>query len=431
MNILVAGATGFIASQIVTDLLLDGHQVTCAVRNVSYAQKLFPNAKVIPCDFIHDVDGATWLPRLENIDVIVNCVGVLYHPNKKIIWNIHYATPKALFDAAEQSGVQRIIQISALGCDKNSVDYATSKKAAEDYLLSLPIKSVILRPSLVYGRGSYGGTSLFRGLTGLPWLLPVPGNGEQRFQPIYLPDLSKAVKNLITIPLTESVVLSAVSSTQKTLTQVLTTLRSWLGFSKAKLISIPLIFIRLGAFFGDFIPYSAMNTSSYKMLVQNNITTEQETKRFHEMIGFIPRDLEAGIYTEPSTVQDHWHARLFFLKPFLQLSIGVVWLFGGICSLFFSQQAAYHWLTALGINSVWQPTLLYGASLLDILIGFAVLFNYKTYKIGILQLLILIGYTFIITCKLPVLWLDPFGAIVKNLPFMVAILVYLALGSDR
>jgi nucleoside-diphosphate-sugar epimerase len=432
MNILVTGGSGFIASQIVTDLIAAGHAVTCCARNTAYAKNLFPSAKILACNFINDTTIDVWLERLKGIDIVINCVGVLYHPNKKIIWAIHYDTPRALFQACLKVGIKKIVQISALGVDKSDVEYAKSKKAMDDYLLTLPIPSIILRPSLVYGRGSYGGTSLFRGLAGLPWITPVPGKGIQQLQPIHLQDLSKAILLMLNKPLNHSIVLNAVSEKPVALNEVLRKIRSWLGFPKAKLIFIPLWLIRMGAFFGDLIPYSALNTTSYKMLVQNNITNSEEVKKFYEQIDFIPRDFITGIYSQPSTVQDHWHARLFFLKPLLQVSIAFVWLFTAVCSLFlYPKSASYALLAQLGVPGVWQPILLYGSSLLDATIGISMLFSLQLKKIGVVQIGVILIYMAIITWKLPQLWLEPFAPIGKNIPLLAASLVYLALESDR
>lgn len=432
MRVLVTGATGFIAAQVVTDLLFAGHEVTCCVRNKAHARSLFPKASILACDFINDTKTEDWDVRLKNIDIVVNCVGILYHPNKKTIWAIHYDTPKALFDACVKNHVKKIIQISALGVDKSDVAFATSKKAADDYLLTLPINSIILRPSLVYGKGSYGGTSLFRGLAGLPYLTLVPGKGNQEFQPIHLQDLSITIVKLLESTLSGSIIINAVGPQAITLKEILVKLRAWLGFLEAKLIFIPLISIRILSWLGDFIPYSAINTTSYKMLIQNNITSEAETNKFISIVGFTPRDFTTGLYSQPSTVQDHWHARLYFLKPFLQVSIAFIWIFSALCSvIFYPRTLSFDLLTQIGVTHFWQPILLYGSSILNALLGFAVLCNYKLRIVCVLQLLVILIYSAIISWKLPHLWIDPFGPVAKNIPIFVAILVLLALESDR
>ncbi|MCL9685076.1 NAD(P)H-binding protein [Legionella maioricensis] len=432
MKILVTGASGFIASQIVTELIASGHSVTCCVRDPSYAKNLFPTATVIPCDFINDKSTPLWVERLKNIDVVINCVGILYHPNNQVIWAVHYDTPRALFDACVAVGIKKIIQISALGIEQSDVAYATSKKAADDYLLTLPVKSIILRPSLVYGCGSYGGTSLFRGLAGLPWITPVPGKGTQEFQPIHLEDLSKAIIKLIQLPIEQSVIFNAVSTKRISLINVLIQMRAWLGFAKSKLIFVPLKLIHLGALLGNLIPYSVLNTSSYKLLIQNNVTSSEETQKFHDAIGFIPQEFTTGLYSHPSSGQDRTAAKLYFLKPVLKFSLAFIWLFTAIsCLFFYPKSASYALLGQIGVNTFWQPILFYGACFIDAGIGLALLLNIKPKKTGLLQILIISVYSAILTWKIPNLWFEPFAPLAKNIPLLAAVLISLALESDR
>lgn len=432
MIVLVTGASGFIAAQIVADLLKQGHEVICCVRNVSYTKLLFPTTHVIPCDFTKDTHTATWLSRLQGVDVVINCVGIFSHPNDQVMWAVHYKTPKALFDACLESGVKKIIQLSALGIDKVQVSYATSKKAADDYLLTLPITAVVVRPSFVYAKGTYGGSSLFRGLAGTPFFTVLPGKGAQPFQPICLDDLSRAVAQLVTKPLEQSITLDAVSQKVVDLKHIILSIRTWLGFVKTKCLHVPLTLIRLVASIGDWIPYSTLNSTSYTLLEAGSVSTPSKTKEFADYVGFTPLPFDTGVNTQPSTVQDHWHARLFFLKLPLRLSIAFVWLWTAIsCLFFYPKNQSFALLASVDISPPMQVVLFYGSVLLDGLIGLAVLFN-KWYKtIGMLQLITIVFYTVIITFKLPYLWIDPFMPIAKNIPLLMAILIGLAMESDK
>src|SRR5262245_50475503 len=96
---------------------------------------------------------------------------------------IHDAAPKALLESCAATNVRRVVHISALGVGPDlAVEYSQTKLAAEEHLQALDLDWVILRPSMVYSTaGSFGGSSLFRGLAGLPWFTPLVGDGGQMF----------------------------------------------------------------------------------------------------------------------------------------------------------------------------------------------------------------------------------------------------------
>jgi uncharacterized protein YbjT (DUF2867 family) len=432
MRILITGATGFIGSAIVTELIAQGHEVVCAVRDINFAAERFPETTAITCDFVRDQTQEVWLPRLKNIDVVINAVGVMHHRNPERVWDIHYKTPSALFAACIRSQVKTFIQISAYGIDGVSVAYAASKKAAEEYFqLPAPIRTIILRPSLVYScSGSYGGTSLFRGLAGLPGVLPVPGRGEQRFQPIHLQDLAKAISQLVTNPPTQSVALAAVGPERISLKQFLLKLRAWLGFGRAIVFPLPLFILELVAKLGNFFTSSTLNKNSIVMLQRENIATDAEAAEFFAAIQFTPRPASRGLVSEPSAVQDRWHARLYWLRPALRYSIAFIWIWSMIASLIFARES-HDFLAEIGVTGGWQSTLFYLSCLINGLLGFATLFNYRIALVGTLQCLLILGYTLILSMGIPQLWLSPLGELAKNVTIFFATLVMIALAKDR
>jgi len=74
MQILLTGASGFIGQHILQALLAEGHQVVGCVRQPSVWQARFPQVKWLSCDYSHDHNPQVWLPRLSDIDVVINAV---------------------------------------------------------------------------------------------------------------------------------------------------------------------------------------------------------------------------------------------------------------------------------------------------------------------------------------------------------------------
>jgi uncharacterized protein YbjT (DUF2867 family) len=432
MRILLTGANGFIGGAILAKLLtMPQHQITCAVRDTFTFTRRYPNLKVIGCDYLHDTDISLWASRLIDIDVIINCVGVLQPKTDDDAWKIHYHTPKALTAAAVQLGTKKIIHISALGIETNIISYASSKKAYDDYLKEQPITSVTLRPSLIYGEGSYGGTSYFRGLAGLPKFIPLPDGGKQLFQPVFLDDLAGIAAALVDKTSVPKLQLDVVGPEQLSLADIVQRIRAWLGLPPAKIISIPSCIAKFCCKIGDFIGNKVMNSTSYSMLMQNNITTSKESAFFLVNTPLIPLTMSAALQRIPSHVQDQWHAKLYFLKPLLRIALGLFWLWSGLVCLFFAPGAVHQFLSAHQVSPSFQNAIIIIGGLIDSILGTMTLFKIKLARVLQTQLIVMLGYLMGGSLFFPQLWLDPFAALSKILPLFVATLMLLALEIER
>src|SRR5687767_9684707 len=154
MRILVTGASGFIGQHLSRVLTDEGHSVVCA----HHRHRLDPEEASARCDsFVHadftqDLTADAWLPRLRGVDAVINAVGILREHGAHTFESLHSAAPSALFDACARSGVQRVIQISALGADEHaSTGFHISKRRADRHLATLPLLWNVVQPSLIYG----------------------------------------------------------------------------------------------------------------------------------------------------------------------------------------------------------------------------------------------------------------------------------------
>jgi len=342
---------------------------------------------------------------------------------------IHVDFPKALLVAASQVGVKQVVLLSAISAREDvPTDYSQAKLAGEELLRAANLDWTILRPSLVYGDGSYGGTSLIRGIAGLPFVTPLPGEGKFQFTPIHARDLARSVTLICGNDEFSGQVLEPVGPDTISLKELLGRYHAWLGFGRTRFLSIPMPIMRAFARIGDFIGSGPISSNSLSQLVAGNAG---DSTAYAQAIGFTPRSIDESLLVRPAQMQDRWHARLFFLAPAITAVLVVLWLTSAWLGFFYGHDAAKEIVGALGISNGMIEPLRIGGSLADIAIAAIVLLDQKGRWSTATQLLFVLGYTLTISVASPQLWLDPLGPLLKNIPIIALIVVHGVIKDNR
>ena len=420
MRILLTGASGFIGQHLLQALLAEGHHVVCAVRRPKTSTG--PRLAYIHADFTHDTDKSAWLARLSGIDVVINTVGIFRESGSQTFERLHTDAPRALFAAcAESHEVQMVIQLSALGADRAAdTRYHLSKKAADDYLASLPVRAYIVQPSLVYGSE---GTSarVFRTLASMPLTVRF-GSAPQLVQPIHVDDLVAAIAGLLKhrLPLPPgsgtALRVPLVGPQAMPFTEYLQALRTSMGMGRQPVLPLPGALARLMAKFGRVLPGGLLDEEALRMLDRGNAGDVSMTT---QLVGHPPRPVQDFI-RHPGA--ERTQAKLGWLLPVLRLSIVAVWIITAIVSYgLYPVEASYDLLARTGIPPALQPLMLYGAATFDLLLGLGILFLARRRWLWLAQLGLIGFYTVVIAIKLPEFLLHPYGPLTKNLPMLAAI----------
>jgi NADH dehydrogenase len=188
MNVLVVGGTGFIGTHLCRELHDRGHDVMALSRSPDDGA-LPDGVETVMGDITayDSIEGA-----FEDRDVVVNLVALspLFRPRggNEMHYAIHRDGTENVLEAAEAHGLERIVQMSALGADPDGeTAYVRSKGQAEALVRESDLEWVIVRPSVVFGDG--GEFIPYTKRLAPPYLTPLPGGGKTRFQPIWVGDL--------------------------------------------------------------------------------------------------------------------------------------------------------------------------------------------------------------------------------------------------
>ena len=208
MKIFITGATGFVGSFLAERLAAAGHELTCLVRKKSNLRWIADLN--VECFYGSLYDQASLLRGLEGAEMIYHVAGVTKARTKEEYFKGNFEGTRNLIDAALQhkSKLARFVLVSsqtAVGSSPTLIpidedqpanpltDYGRSKRAAEEYALSvmdrLPL--TIVRPPAVYGPRDTDILEFFR--TVKFGIIPQLGGTEKYLSLIHVKDLCRGI----------------------------------------------------------------------------------------------------------------------------------------------------------------------------------------------------------------------------------------------
>lgn len=190
--ILVTGGTGFVGSHLVPRLAETGNRVRCLVRTPAKAETLQAHGVEL---VLGDVTNLSSLEQaMPGVDTVIHLVAII-RENKEVTFNrVNVQGTRNVVQAALRSGVKRFIHVSVLGANPNpKYRYTYSKWQGEEAVRSSHLDFIIFKPSVMFGRGAGLTDRLIQSLMIFPFLAPIPGSGEARFQPIWVEDVAACI----------------------------------------------------------------------------------------------------------------------------------------------------------------------------------------------------------------------------------------------
>ena len=173
---------------------------------VGLSRKLLTCSTILCANYIGGVDVVDSVSlkgeHFEGVDAVVHTVGIIQErqPNQTFR-KVHVVGTRNVVEKASVSSVPKFVYISAIGADENAqAEYSQTKAMAEQMVIGGGLNYTILRPSIILGKdGEF--VAQMQDLVrsgGLPIKLPfpfipVPGSGNNLFQPVFVDDLTACI----------------------------------------------------------------------------------------------------------------------------------------------------------------------------------------------------------------------------------------------
>ena len=272
----IFGASGFIGRHLIRSLTEKDFRIIAATRSPYLYGYLKPlgNPGQIDLEKVNLFEEENLRTLIKNSDVVINLVGILYENKKQKFEDIHVKFPALLTKLCNEQNIKKLVHISALGINETAnSQYMQSKLKGEKNILNNFNRSVILRPSIIFGPEDKF-FNQFASLAEFFPALPLIGGGLTYFQPIYVGDVAKSIVTILEKEEINKNIYELGGPQTFTFKELMEILLKQIK-KKRFLVPIPFSFAKFQAKILQLLPKPLLTTDQVEMLKYDNIVTNK------------------------------------------------------------------------------------------------------------------------------------------------------------
>ncbi len=439
LAIAIFGASGLIGEAVSSFLSREGFPIVPFARRFTHAQRAALGPNIVECPFVDfSADRLSRMLTEKNVEIVVNCVGVLHDGPGSDTENAHrYFVEGVLAAIGACSRPILLIHISIPIPGESSSDkspFSRTKRDGERAITNEANPFVILRPGFVVAPAAFGGSALIRALAVLPFDLPKRDIG-QSFAVTDVSDIARTIGGVArrwsSGERQWNSVWDVMAQERSTVGDTINAFRKHLGGPKRHL-PLPSWIIRMATTAGDLaatLGWAPPIRSTALQELRRGVVGNPET--WIAATGIQPSSLGAVLRHLPATVQEKWFARLYFIKAAVLVTLALFWLASGLIPLTLALEATTAILTSHGLAPSLALAVVIACSAADIAIG-AMIATQRMCRAGLLcGIGLALAYLVAISAIAPEIWIEPLGPLVKTVPAIILMTVALAILDNR
>jgi uncharacterized protein YbjT (DUF2867 family) len=223
---------------------------------------------------------------------VIHLVGIIEEKRGTTFRGVHVEGTSNLVAEAKRAGVKHFFYQSALGADRDSWSgYLKTKAEAEEIVKGSGLDYTIFRPSLIIGPWD-GFTKKLLDVLKLSPVIPIPGEGKAKFQPLYIKDWLGCIDKVLAEPQAYRSTFEIGGPEQLAYREIVELLAGSAGL-KRPVFNIPMGLMKISALFLEtLLPSPPVTSDQLRLLESDNICDPAAVEKH---FGFRPKPFREAL----------------------------------------------------------------------------------------------------------------------------------------